>query len=112
SNVVSSVYEDTVGDIWIATRGGLDRLRHGKVRAYSAREGLPENTIFHVLEDKSGYLWLTSNRGIFRIQKKQFDDLDTGKIKTLTATSFGVKDGMKSRECNAGKPGAWRAADR
>ncbi|MGH9800293.1 MAG: ligand-binding sensor domain-containing protein, partial [Blastocatellia bacterium] len=110
----TSIYEDAAGDMWIGTyRNGLSRLRpDGKVTSYSIRQGLLESQVFDTIEDGLGNFWLTSNHGIFRIAKRQFDDLDHGKIKQLTPIRYGISDGMRSEECNGGsQPSSWKTRD-
>lgn len=104
SNQTTSVYEDAAGDFWIGTyQNGLCRLRpNGTITNYSVNQGLLENQVFDTIEDRLGYLWLTSNHGIFRLAKKQFDDLDQGKITRLSPIRYGTVDGLRSEECNGG----------
>ncbi|MFN0109719.1 MAG: two-component regulator propeller domain-containing protein [Blastocatellia bacterium] len=108
------IYEDSAGDMWIGTyQNGLSRLRaNGKVTTYTAQQGLLENQVFDTIDDGYGNFWLTSNHGIFRIPKKQFDELDQGKISQLTPFRYGTADGMRSEECNGGsQPSSWKTRD-
>src|SRR5262249_60087976 len=66
-DVVMSAYQDSEGTFWFATRGGLSRYEGGRFTTYRQREGLFHDAAQRVIEDGRGYLWLTSNRGVFRI---------------------------------------------
>lgn len=113
SRVVWSIYGDAAGTVWLGTDGGgLCRVRNGKFTSYGRQQGLPDDTFFHILDDQRGKLWLSSNKGIFSVEKKQFDDFDAGRIEKIAAATYGVGDGMKSRECNGGfQPAGWRTND-
>jgi len=113
-NQVTSVYEDDAGDLWVGTyQNGLSRIRpDGRVTAYTTRQGLPEDQVFETLEDNDGCFWMTSNHGIFRLVKQQFDDLEAGRIKQLSVSRYGISDGLRANECNGGsQPSGWKTRD-
>jgi len=70
------IYETSDGSLWIATMtDGLnqwlpeDRAANRAVfKKWSKTNGLRSNTAFGLLEDDSGNLWVSTNRGISRIQ--------------------------------------------
>jgi two-component sensor histidine kinase len=113
TNGVNSIYEDADGSLWIGTKGGgLDRYKEGKFTVYTGREGLFSDEIYELIEDDFGYFWMSCRNGIFRVSKKDFDDLDQGKIKALTCITFGKADGMASVQCNGvAKPSGWKGKD-
>jgi len=41
-----------------------------KIKKFSSEEGLPSNTVYRILEDKNNYLWLFTDRGLFRFNTK------------------------------------------
>ncbi len=110
---VHSLYCDSATNLWIGTAGGgLNRYRDGKFHNYTTANGLFSDDIHEILEDDSKYLWMSCRNGVFRIEKKQFDELDTGLIERLNCTSFGKRDGMLSAECTSvAKPAGWKARD-
>src|SRR5207245_2373685 len=56
---------DSPGTLWIATRGaGLVRLRNGQVSRLTTREGLLSNSIFQVIGDGRGTLWMSGPLGL------------------------------------------------
>jgi len=68
-NLVRAIHESTDGSFWIGTHSGLSHLRElgeglPRFRRYAQRDGLPDATIYGILEDAMGRLWLTSNRGV------------------------------------------------
>ncbi len=62
------------GDIiWIGTNGsGLDRFdtKTGVFENFSSENGLPNNVINGIESDKNGMLWVSTNKGVFRLNKK------------------------------------------
>jgi ligand-binding sensor domain-containing protein/two-component sensor histidine kinase len=100
------------GSLWIGTSGGLSCLKDGSLSSYRTKDGLFDDVVFQILEDDSGNLWMSSNKGIFRVSKQELDDFAKGKISTINSPSYGTADGMKSRECNGGfQPAGWRTRD-
>lgn len=71
------VYEDSSHAIWVGTSSGLYRYKEGTSfswERYSMSDGLPNDCISGILEDKKGRLWLTTSRGLscFDLQKRNF----------------------------------------
>lgn len=108
NNLVRAVYHDDDGGHWIGTYGGgLNRIKHGRIKQISMKDGLFDDVVFAIVEDSLGSLWMTCNHGLFRITLKELNDFADGKIARVHSTSFGVEDGMKAAECAGGSPGAW-----
>ncbi len=79
---VTGIYQDATGMIWITTlRGGLNRLdpQSGTVRVFEEKDGLASNTLYSILPDDNGGLWVSSNRGISRFDpaSETFRNYDT-----------------------------------
>jgi ligand-binding sensor domain-containing protein/two-component sensor histidine kinase len=113
SNVITALYPDREGDLWIGTnQGGLNRLHDGKITAYPPeKSGLPES-IYAILEDARGNLWLSSKTGIYSVSKRELDEFADHKLSTVASTSYGTADGMKISECSSGgHPAASKLAD-
>jgi ligand-binding sensor domain-containing protein/signal transduction histidine kinase len=113
SNVITALYQDSRDNLWIGTNGeGLNVLRHGakhRVIAFPSTLGLPD-VIHGILEDDGGHLWISSNRGIFRVRASSLMDIASGKRVPLPITLFDTADGMKIRECSGiGHPSSWKA---
>jgi ligand-binding sensor domain-containing protein/signal transduction histidine kinase len=113
TNGINAIYQDSGGNLWLGTRGGgLNRLRAGKFSAYTTRQGLFSDEIYEILEDDFGYFWMSCRTGIFRASKKDFDELDRGKIEAVTCVAFGKGDGLASVQCNGvAKPAGWKGKD-
>lgn len=112
-DVVNALYEDKDQNLWIGTdNGGLNRYRDNRFTGYTAQNGLFSDRILEILEDDHGWLWMSCYKGIFRVQKRQLDDLDRGRADAINCIAYGKEDGMESSQCNGvAKPAGWKARD-
>ncbi|PLW92423.1 MAG: hypothetical protein C0592_10900 [Marinilabiliales bacterium] len=91
---VFSIYEDTDGILWFGTLGGgLNRYdrRSGKFKRFGIEDGLADNVIYDIIEDSKGFLWLTSNKGLMRFHKDDYQ-----------VVNYDISDGVQSHEFNLG----------
>jgi ligand-binding sensor domain-containing protein/signal transduction histidine kinase len=109
---VTALFEDEEHCLWVGTVGGLTRLHAGVCRTFTSHEGLYDDKIFEIIGDGQGWLWFTCPRGIFRVRKSDFNDVEQGRKELLTSIVYGKTDGLESTECNgAAKPSACRTRD-
>lgn len=102
-DLVRNIYVDTDDTVWVATRGrGLSRLRDGQEITWTMNDGLPTDAMYHLLEDDQRHLWISSNRGIFRLAKDDLEARGPGRLRPLPVAQFGITDGMKTLECTGG----------
>jgi serine/threonine protein kinase len=73
----------------VGTTGGLNRFDRGTFHHITEANGLANNTINGILEDKNGVLWLSTNRGITSYNQKN-----------KAIKNFDTKDGLMCREFN------------
>jgi ligand-binding sensor domain-containing protein/signal transduction histidine kinase/DNA-binding response OmpR family regulator len=93
-------YRDSRGTLWFGTKGGLIRMPPGeKACTFTVQSGLIVDDIYSILEDESGYLWLSGRNGISRVMKQGLADFAAGKILRVQPETFNEQDGMKSRWC-------------
>ena len=112
-NRIRCIYQDADGTLWIGTTdSGISRLKDGRFTNYSTRNGLYNNGAFQILEGEHDYFWISSNRGIYRVSRKQLNDFADHKISVINSVAYGVQDGMLSVECNGERqPAGTRASD-
>ncbi len=99
SNELLAVHVDGAGRLWAGTKGrGLDRLveldevtGRAVFRRYSRQDGLPDETIWSILSDAAGMLWLATNKGLARF------DPEAETVKVYTTAH-----GLQSNEFNQG----------
>ncbi|MBL8228692.1 MAG: hypothetical protein JNL98_09455 [Bryobacterales bacterium] len=76
--IVTSLLEDEYG-VWAGTNRGL-RLLHGDRVTDFRRAGLPDRYILQVVHDGSGHLWLSTDRGVYRVPLKSLHAFAEGRI--------------------------------
>ena len=94
NDYVFAIHQDSYGILWIGTwGGGLNRfdVPNETFRAFTTKDGLPNNSIYGILEDEHGRLWISTNLGLSRF------DPNTGIFRNYT-----VRDGLQSNEFNGG----------
>jgi diguanylate cyclase (GGDEF)-like protein len=103
------------GGVWIGTSGGgLSRLdlASGAVRTLTRSSGLYDDVVFQVVDAGTGSdLWLTSNRGVYRVSRAKVLAAMNGTAADLVGTVYTTADGLPSNECLGAFPGAMRARD-
>ncbi len=112
-DTVNALYEDKEQNLWIGTdNGGLDRYKNNRFTSYTTQKGLFSDRVLEILEDDHGWLWMSCYKGIFRVQKRQLDELDQGHAEFVSCIAYGKADGMESSQCNGvAKPAGWKARD-
>lgn len=94
SRDVRSIFEDAAGELWFGTHGdGLYRYQVQKrsVRKYGMVDGLPSPIIYGILGDGGMELWMTTHRGLCRLNS------NSGAVRT-----FDMRDGIQHLEFNTG----------
>lgn len=89
SDFVTYLYTDNNNTLWAGTTAGLSHFENGKFSSITENDGLANNTINGILEDKKGWLWLSTNRGLTKYDPK-----------SKTIKNFDTKDGLQCREFN------------
>jgi diguanylate cyclase (GGDEF)-like protein len=90
--------------MWMATDRGLIRYRYSdqELSLIGRKNGLPIDKLFQVVPDSSGYFWLTSNRGIWRISIEDANQVANGVINKLHVELYNERDGMGTAQANGG----------
>ncbi|MCO7226643.1 two-component regulator propeller domain-containing protein [Pleionea sp. CnH1-48] len=73
-NDVHAIYESDDGYLWIGTRGGgLNRfdVETGEARYYREKDGLVDDVVLEIADDKQGNLWLATSNGLARFNIEQ-----------------------------------------
>ena len=113
SDNLRSLYEDAEHVLWIGTYdNGLARFENGKFTRYGTRDGLFDQGVFQILEDQRGNFWISCNRGIYRVSKRELNQFASGQQDRITSVGYGKIDGMLNTECNGGlSPAGIKSAD-
>ncbi len=110
--IVRDLLEANDGTIWLATDGqGLVRWRAGETRSYGTRQGMVDDTLFAVLDDDIGSLWVCSSRGMARFRHAEIAEMDRNPTARLDGLVFGRADGLLSGSSSGGGPTAVKLSD-
>lgn len=107
---VNDLQFDHEGALWIASEGGLSRIKDGRVSTLTTKNGLPCDRIFWLAEDNARSFWLYSSCGLMRIVRSDMDAWlaadKNADSKSMRATLFDETDGVTLRgDPNAGPQG-------
>lgn len=93
--LVTSIWEDEEGNFWIGTYGsGLihyDPVNEKMIKTYTEKDGLSNNSVYGIVGDDNGFLWMSTNYGLSRLE-----------IKTKKFRNYLQRDGLQSNEFNTG----------
>jgi ligand-binding sensor domain-containing protein/signal transduction histidine kinase len=75
---VRAICEDHAGALWFGTENGLECKQNDKWTQFTTADGLSDNTVTAVYEDKNNVLWVgTANGGLNRWRNNQFTSYTT-----------------------------------
>ncbi|HEX3007652.1 MAG TPA: two-component regulator propeller domain-containing protein [Bacteroidales bacterium] len=93
SDKASCIFEDSKGNIWVGTHGGglsLFDKKKQEFKYWTEKDGLANNVVYGILEDKAHRLWLSTNKGI-----SCFNPV------TSKFLNYYANDGLQASEFNA-----------
>lgn len=92
SDYINCMLEDSKGRMWIGTYDGGLSLYHPNTKTFSTytmQNGLPGNNVRGILEDKQGFLWLSTENGLCRFNG------NNGQV-----LNYNIYDGLPGNEFN------------
>lgn len=100
--LVSSLLDDPFDKniLWVATKGGgLNRLnkKTNQFLHITTKEGLCNNVVYGILPDDSGYIWGSTNNGIFCLLNKKNNSQNNWQFRHFTKAA-----GLQDNEFNTG----------
>lgn len=99
---VRSIYEDEEGNYWLGTsKKGLKVWMNNTLYSFPFSDGRLNKNVWAIIEDDYGYLWMSSNQGIYRAKRTDLLDFAIGKIVDFSSELYTEADGLKSSEGNS-----------
>ncbi|HTZ57220.1 MAG TPA: two-component regulator propeller domain-containing protein, partial [Acidobacteriaceae bacterium] len=87
---------------WVATEGGLSRVKDGVVTTLTSRNGLPCDAVNSVIEDNDHSFWLYMACGMVRIAGSELDAWVSNSKRRVQTTVFDSSDGVRVRALAGG----------
>ncbi|MBI4751488.1 MAG: GAF domain-containing protein [Acidobacteria bacterium] len=94
NHAITAILKDQSGWLWIGTLGGgIIRIdsQMKEVSPLTTRDGLPNDTVFNLMEDAQGTVWISTNFGLSRFDPK-----------TNHFRNYTVQDGLQSNGFHRG----------
>jgi len=86
---VWSILQDRRGIMWFGTRDhGIFRNRDNVLEHYSTSQGLVSNSIYQMLQDRTGRFWISSAEMISSIPEEEMDDDPLHRNRPLSVTLY------------------------
>lgn len=98
---IVSIYEDRQNRFWVGTRGtGLNVLsKDGNLlRHFAVEDGLPGNSIYAIREDSGGFLWLSTENGLSRLDPENFSFKNYNRSDGLFCNEFNFNSHHRDQE--------------
>lgn len=100
---VHNMFFDSQDRLWMSTHNsGIYIYIDGDIIKLSIKNGLFDDNIHSIIEDKMKNFWFTTNKGVFTIRSKEIESFLAGDRTKINSVVFNESDGMPSRECNGG----------
>ncbi len=71
-NIVTTLFEDSEGNLWIGSYGGLTRMTGGKFVIERNRDGLSFDLVNAIIEDHEHNIWVGAKDGLNRLSVRAF----------------------------------------
>ena len=84
------------GDIYVGTNGGgVFVLQDEKIiKSYTVENGLGTDSVFQMICDNTGLVWMTFNKGVFSVPYTEMQAVIKGERKKVSARYYGASDGL------------------
>jgi signal transduction histidine kinase/ligand-binding sensor domain-containing protein len=109
---ISNLRFDAEGALWAATRGGLSRVKDGRIVTLTRRNGLPCDAVHWAMDAGDGSHWLYTACGLVRIAPGELDAWQRNPERAVQVRLFDVADGVRTEPTSSGaSPIVARTAD-
>src|SRR3984885_4021747 len=96
---VNQLRFDSEGALWIATDGGITRLKDSQIATLTSKSGLPCDAVQWTMEDDAQSVWLMMPCGLVRVTRSELDTWASARDKTpgtIRTTVFDNSDGLRT----------------
>jgi signal transduction histidine kinase len=98
-----TVYRDKKGNLWLGSYGqGYFLFRNGRFTKMPEDEAHHLKIVHCFLEDRKGFIWMTTNNGLFQCAVNDLYGYASGRIGQVYHQYYGKESGLKTTEFNGG----------
>jgi ligand-binding sensor domain-containing protein len=111
NDVVSTIYEDKTGTIWLGAAGAVSRYDGKSFQNFTIKGEFPNNDVTSIIEDKRGKFWFGTRGYAYVYDGKTFTKVTNNKGKAFENVWSIIED-KKGTIWLGGGDGLWRYAGR
>jgi signal transduction histidine kinase len=98
---IETLYLDKDKVLWIGTTGnGFFALKQDSIYKLPLDKNAGLKDVHTFMEDKSGFIWMSTNNGLFRCKKNDLDQFIAGKTREVYYQCFKKESGFNTNEFN------------
>lgn len=98
-----TVYRDKQGNIWVGSYGhGYYLFRNGRFTKMPEDDAHHLKIVHSFIEDHKGFIWMTTNNGLFQCALNDLYDYTSGKCREVYQHYYGKESGLRTTEFNGG----------
>lgn len=100
---IRSLYSPKPDEVWVSTyNNGIYLYKRGKTTHFPVDKNNYLNSAHCIVEDNQGFLWITTNTGLFRVSKQELYDYADGKSEMVYYFHYDKSSGFNTNEFNGG----------
>jgi signal transduction histidine kinase/ligand-binding sensor domain-containing protein len=83
------------GSVWIGYAGfGVGRLKDVRLSSITTAQGMSDDYISQIIDDRRGWLWFGGSRGIFKVRQRELNDVADGRSGRVRSIVYERGEGM------------------
>ncbi|GAB3061065.1 ligand-binding sensor domain-containing diguanylate cyclase [Stenotrophomonas tumulicola] len=86
--------------MWISSDRGLYRYQDDTLSRVGLEQGMPVDTVFQLVPDRVGNVWISSNRGVLRTDMGMLNEVADGRAPRVEVERYNEIDGMANSQAN------------
>jgi Signal transduction histidine kinase len=100
---IRSIYITRPGEVWVTTYDeGFYLYTRGKLTRFPQDRNNYLATAHCIVEDKKGFFWITTNKGLFQASKQDLLDYAAGRLRDVYYLYYTKENGFNTNEFNGG----------
>lgn len=101
-NAVSVIFLDSRAMLWVGTKGGglnIFDQKQGRFYPITSKDGLANDIVHSIREDKSGNIWVSTNKGLSKLAIRNLKFPVTAKMYSIM--NYAIADGLQGNQFSA-----------